>query len=185
MTVLGSFGVSSDEVPADLDSFSSHSNYSSYRRLAWEDDLFKSKGWYPLVDVWQATPDLVCGTKLTGSSTEAIWSIEDLVTLPSTKEVHASEAARNNNSGEDKDKAREQQAPYAVKVRRLCKYIWICSTSTKNCMKKLEAGSEQQKKRKAQVQFEAQFYTNEDWDLIRAKLEANAELSRSMLGSEL
>ncbi|GJS22978.1 hypothetical protein Tco_0451610 [Tanacetum coccineum] len=45
--------------------------------------------------------------------------------------------------------------------------------------------TEQQKKRKAQVQFEAQFYTNEDWDLIRAKLEANTELTKSMLGSEL
>ncbi|GJZ64386.1 hypothetical protein Tco_0620807 [Tanacetum coccineum] len=45
--------------------------------------------------------------------------------------------------------------------------------------------TKQQKKRKAQVQFEAQHYTNEDWDLIRAKLEANAELSKSMLGSEL
>ncbi|GJX91375.1 hypothetical protein Tco_0344701 [Tanacetum coccineum] len=45
--------------------------------------------------------------------------------------------------------------------------------------------NEQQKKRKAQVQFEAQHYTNEDWDLIRAKIEANAELSKSMLGSEL
>ncbi|GJS00606.1 putative ribonuclease H-like domain-containing protein [Tanacetum coccineum] len=45
--------------------------------------------------------------------------------------------------------------------------------------------TEQQKKRKAQVQFEAQHYTNEDWDLIRVKLEANAELSKSMLGSEL
>ncbi|GKB02258.1 hypothetical protein Tco_0830347 [Tanacetum coccineum] len=32
--------------------------------------------------------------------------------------------------------------------------------------------NEQQKKRKAQVQFEAQHYTNEDWDLIRAKIEA-------------
>ncbi|GJU39826.1 hypothetical protein Tco_1192783, partial [Tanacetum coccineum] len=45
--------------------------------------------------------------------------------------------------------------------------------------------NEQQKKRKAQVQFEAQHYTNEDWDLIRAKIEANAELSKSMLGSEV
>ncbi|GJZ19065.1 hypothetical protein Tco_0555655 [Tanacetum coccineum] len=45
--------------------------------------------------------------------------------------------------------------------------------------------NEQQKKRKAQVQFEAQHYTNEDWDLIRAKIEANAELSKSVLGSEL
>ncbi|GJV90285.1 uncharacterized mitochondrial protein-like protein [Tanacetum coccineum] len=39
--------------------------------------------------------------------------------------------------------------------------------------------NEQQKKRKAQVQFEAQHYTNEDWDLIREKIEANAELSNS------
>ncbi|GKB69847.1 hypothetical protein Tco_0931259 [Tanacetum coccineum] len=45
--------------------------------------------------------------------------------------------------------------------------------------------NEQQKKRKAQVQFEAQHYTDEDWDLIRAKIEANAELSKSVLGSGL
>ncbi|GKB06926.1 hypothetical protein Tco_0835159 [Tanacetum coccineum] len=45
--------------------------------------------------------------------------------------------------------------------------------------------NEQQKKRRAQVQFEAQHYTDEDWDLIRAKIEANAELSKSMLGSGL
>ncbi|GJX91378.1 hypothetical protein Tco_0344704 [Tanacetum coccineum] len=44
--------------------------------------------------------------------------------------------------------------------------------------------NEQQKKRKAQVQFEAQHYTNEDWDLIRAKIEANAELTTSMLESK-
>ncbi|GJT36103.1 putative reverse transcriptase domain-containing protein [Tanacetum coccineum] len=41
-----------------------------------------------------------------------------------------------------------------------------------------EALTEQQKKRKAQVQFEAQFYTKEDWDAIKAKLEANAELQK-------
>ncbi|GJT00208.1 hypothetical protein Tco_0821377 [Tanacetum coccineum] len=40
--------------------------------------------------------------------------------------------------------------------------------------------SEQQKKRKAQIQFEAQFYTEEDWDAIRAKLEANAELTKDI-----
>ncbi|GJW22362.1 ribonuclease H-like domain-containing protein, partial [Tanacetum coccineum] len=38
----------------------------------------------------------------------------------------------------------------------------------------------EQKKRKAQVQFEAQSYTEEDWDTIRAKLEANAELKRQL-----
>ncbi|GKB35359.1 hypothetical protein Tco_0880301 [Tanacetum coccineum] len=46
-----------------------------------------------------------------------------------------------------------------------------------------EALTEQQKKRKAQVQFEAQFYTEEDWDTIRAKLEANAELSKDVFGT--
>ncbi|GKA79144.1 hypothetical protein Tco_0785740 [Tanacetum coccineum] len=45
--------------------------------------------------------------------------------------------------------------------------------------------TEQQKQRKAQVQFEAQHYTEEDWDAIRAKLEANAELTKSVLGKEL
>ncbi|GJX35216.1 hypothetical protein Tco_0246773 [Tanacetum coccineum] len=41
--------------------------------------------------------------------------------------------------------------------------------------------TKEQKKRKAQVQFEAQPYTEEDWDTIRAKLEANAELKESVL----
>ncbi|GJZ43455.1 hypothetical protein Tco_0590710 [Tanacetum coccineum] len=45
--------------------------------------------------------------------------------------------------------------------------------------------TEEQKKRKAQVQFEAQSYTEEDWDTIRAKLEANAELKESVLGKDL
>ncbi|GJV27497.1 hypothetical protein Tco_1383945, partial [Tanacetum coccineum] len=45
--------------------------------------------------------------------------------------------------------------------------------------------TEEQKKRKAQVQFEAQSYTEEDWDTIRAKLEANAELRESVLGKDL
>ncbi|GKA12745.1 putative ribonuclease H-like domain-containing protein [Tanacetum coccineum] len=45
--------------------------------------------------------------------------------------------------------------------------------------------TKQQKKRKAQVQFEAQHYTEEYWDVIRANLEANAELTKSMLGSDL
>ncbi|GKB52955.1 hypothetical protein Tco_0903708 [Tanacetum coccineum] len=45
--------------------------------------------------------------------------------------------------------------------------------------------TEQQKQRKAQVQFEAQHYTKEDWDVIRAKLEGNAELTKNVLGKEL
>ncbi|GKC39511.1 hypothetical protein Tco_1051895 [Tanacetum coccineum] len=48
-----------------------------------------------------------------------------------------------------------------------------------------EALSKQQKKRKAQVQFEAQFYTEEDCDVIKAKLEANAELTKDVLEKDL
>ncbi|GJY54842.1 hypothetical protein Tco_0446506, partial [Tanacetum coccineum] len=44
--------------------------------------------------------------------------------------------------------------------------------------------TEQQKKIKAQVQFEAQLYIEEDWDAIRAKLEANAELTKDVLGKD-
>ncbi|GJR38906.1 hypothetical protein Tco_1214590 [Tanacetum coccineum] len=45
--------------------------------------------------------------------------------------------------------------------------------------------TEQQKQRKSQVQFEAQHYTKEDWDAIRAKLEANAKLTKSILGKDV
>ncbi|GJZ36884.1 putative ribonuclease H-like domain-containing protein [Tanacetum coccineum] len=45
---------------------------------------------------------------------------------------------------------------------------------------KEEELTKQQKTRKAQVQFEAQFYTEEDWGAIRAKLEANAELTKDL-----
>ncbi|GJT91724.1 hypothetical protein Tco_1080569 [Tanacetum coccineum] len=44
---------------------------------------------------------------------------------------------------------------------------------------------EQQKKRKPEVQEAAQYYTEEDWDTIRAKLEANAELTKSLEGESM
>ncbi|GKB92026.1 hypothetical protein Tco_0964298, partial [Tanacetum coccineum] len=40
-------------------------------------------------------------------------------------------------------------------------------------------------KRKAEVQEAAQYYTEEDWDTIRAKLEANAELTKSLQGESM
>ncbi|GKA60431.1 hypothetical protein Tco_0759838 [Tanacetum coccineum] len=45
--------------------------------------------------------------------------------------------------------------------------------------------SEQQLKRKAEVQEAAQFYTEEDWDTIRAKLEANTEVVKSLQGESI
>ncbi|GKC62624.1 hypothetical protein Tco_1095222 [Tanacetum coccineum] len=45
--------------------------------------------------------------------------------------------------------------------------------------------SEQQKKRKTEVHEAAQYYTEEDWDTIRAKLEANVELTKSLQGESM
>ncbi|GJU80127.1 hypothetical protein Tco_1282492 [Tanacetum coccineum] len=45
--------------------------------------------------------------------------------------------------------------------------------------------SEQQLKRKVEVQKAAQFYTEEDWDTIRAKLEANTEVVKSLQGESI
>ncbi|GJX26281.1 hypothetical protein Tco_0232577 [Tanacetum coccineum] len=55
----------------------------------------------------------------------------------------------------------------------------------KGWLKRKELTEDTKRKRKAQVQFEVQSYTEEDWDTIRAKLEANAELKESVLGKDL
>ncbi|GJV90043.1 putative ribonuclease H-like domain-containing protein [Tanacetum coccineum] len=41
------------------------------------------------------------------------------------------------------------------------------------------------RKRKVEVQEATQYYTEEDWDTIRAKLEANAELTKSLQGENV
>ncbi|GJU96103.1 hypothetical protein Tco_1320859 [Tanacetum coccineum] len=66
--------------------------------------------------------------------------------------------------------------------REVAKQIHLDKMVAKR-MAKEEALSEQQKKRKSQVQFEAQFYIEENWDAIRVKLEANAELSKDNQGT--
>ncbi|GJT20725.1 putative ribonuclease H-like domain-containing protein [Tanacetum coccineum] len=45
--------------------------------------------------------------------------------------------------------------------------------------------SEQQRKRAAEVRQQAQYYTEEDWDLIRARMEASTELRKSVFGSDI
>ncbi|GJR33497.1 putative reverse transcriptase domain-containing protein [Tanacetum coccineum] len=50
---------------------------------------------------------------------------------------------------------------------------------------RLDALEKALEKEEVAKQFEAQSYTEEDWDTIRAKLEANAELKESVLGKDL
>ncbi|GJR36480.1 hypothetical protein Tco_1212164 [Tanacetum coccineum] len=97
-------------------------------------------------------------------------------------------SAKKSTPSPDKGQ-REGKAPMISeetpkkKKKRLNKYTLDLLLAQR--IAKEEELNEQQKKRKAQVQFEAQHYTDEDWDLIKAKIEANAELSKSMLGSDL
>ncbi|GJZ45949.1 retrovirus-related pol polyprotein from transposon TNT 1-94 [Tanacetum coccineum] len=90
-----------------------------------------------------------------------------------------------------KEQIRQEEARLeeAIKLqaqldKEVAKQIHLDKMIAKRMAEK-ETLTEQQKKRKAQVQFEAQFYTKEDWDAIRAKLEANAELSKDVLGQDL
>ncbi|GJR01934.1 hypothetical protein Tco_0524918 [Tanacetum coccineum] len=94
-------------------------------------------------------------------------------------------------SHKTKEQMRQEQAGLeeAIKLQaqldeEVAKQIHLDKMIAKR-MAEEEALSEQQKKRKAQVQFEAQFYTEEDWDVIKAKLEANAELTKDVLGKDL
>ncbi|GKB83808.1 hypothetical protein Tco_0950703 [Tanacetum coccineum] len=97
-----------------------------------------------------------------------------------------------------KEQTLQEEASLAKAITSLAEAIRLDTLQKKEVAKQVHLDSllaqriaeeeelnEQQKKRKAQVQFEAQHYTDEDWDLIRAKIEANAELSKSMLGSDL
>ncbi|GJZ39546.1 hypothetical protein Tco_0586109 [Tanacetum coccineum] len=67
---------------------------------------------------------------------------------------------------------------------KVAKHIHLDKMVAKRVQEEQEL-SEQQLKRKAEVQEAAQFYTEEDWDTIRAKLEANTEVVKSLQGESI
>ncbi|GJU42135.1 hypothetical protein Tco_1195092 [Tanacetum coccineum] len=115
-------------------------------------------------------------------------SIQGLVTPPTTKAHASGEEQVEDISPNTLEAAKTLSKVASLKTKSIDKgrrYKRRKETRGKKVVSSLdfqeevdakeEELTEQQKKRKAQVQFEAQHYTNEDWDLIRAKLEANAE----------
>ncbi|GKB07546.1 hypothetical protein Tco_0835830 [Tanacetum coccineum] len=75
---------------------------------------------------------------------------------------------------------REGKSPMTVEVdEEAARQVHLDALLAKRIQEKQEI-SEQQQKRKAEVQEVAQYYTKEDLDTIRAKLEANAELTKSL-----
>ncbi|GKD35786.1 hypothetical protein Tco_1251295 [Tanacetum coccineum] len=90
-----------------------------------------------------------------------------------------------------KEQIQQEEASLAEAIRlqnleeeEIAKQVHLDALLAKRLAEEEEL-TEQQKQRKAQVQFEAQFYTKEDWDAIRSKLEANAELTKDVLGKDL
>ncbi|GJX28136.1 hypothetical protein Tco_0236215, partial [Tanacetum coccineum] len=108
----------------------------------------------------------------TGSDLVTTDSIRVLVPSPDKEEAGLAEAIRLD--------ALEK----ALEKEEVAKQVHLDSLLDQRMAEEQEL-TEEQKKRKAQVQFEAQSYTEEDWDTIRAKLEANAELKESVLGKDL
>ncbi|GJV93518.1 putative ribonuclease H-like domain-containing protein [Tanacetum coccineum] len=108
----------------------------------------------------------------TGSDLVTIDSIRASVPSPDREEAGLAEAIRLD--------ALEK----ALEKEEVAKQVHLDSLIAQRMAEEQEL-TEEQKKRKAQVQFEAQSYTEEDWDTIRAKLEANAELKESVLGKDL
>ncbi|GJT35611.1 hypothetical protein Tco_0926030 [Tanacetum coccineum] len=91
-------------------------------------------------------------------------------------------SARGQREGKAPMIVEETQAPKRTKEQIQQEEASLAEAIRLQTLEEEETAKQQ---RKAQVQFEAQHYTEEDWDAIRAKLEANAELTKNVLGKEL
>ncbi|GJT33880.1 putative ribonuclease H-like domain-containing protein [Tanacetum coccineum] len=130
----------------------------------------------------EKSTDFVTPTKASGEAQEEEIS-------PTILEA-AKTLSKVASQGFSKEKSTDKGKRYRRKARSMAKKIDTGLDSREEVntgREKINTSIEEnnKRKRKAQVQFEAQFYTKEDWDTIRAKLEANAEFSKDVLGQDL
>ncbi|GJY75779.1 hypothetical protein Tco_0480895 [Tanacetum coccineum] len=76
------------------------------------------------------------------------------------------------------------QAQEAAEIERKAELQRLNELGAKRLNDEFEM-PEQQRKRAAEVQQQAQYYTEEDWDLIRARMEASTELRKSVFGTDI
>ncbi|GJW53780.1 hypothetical protein Tco_0097865 [Tanacetum coccineum] len=76
------------------------------------------------------------------------------------------------------------QAQEAAETERKAKLQRLDALDAKRLNDEFEM-SEQQRKRAVEVQQQAQYYIEEDWDLIRARMEASTELRKSVFGTDI
>ncbi|GJV68588.1 retrovirus-related pol polyprotein from transposon TNT 1-94 [Tanacetum coccineum] len=100
-----------------------------------------------------------------------------------TKEIQATKRTKAQIQQEEVGLA-ESMRLQALQEEEVARQVHLDDLLAKRISEDKEL-SEQQKKRKAEVQEAAQYYTEEDWDTIRAKLEANAKLTKSLQGESM
>ncbi|GKA39896.1 hypothetical protein Tco_0732489 [Tanacetum coccineum] len=100
-----------------------------------------------------------------------------------TEEVQATKRTKAQIQQEEAGLA-EAMSLQALQDEEAARQVHLDALLAKRMQEEQEL-SEQQHKRKAEVHKAAQHYTKEDWDDIRAKLEANAELVKDMLGEDM
>ncbi|GJX28535.1 hypothetical protein Tco_0236614 [Tanacetum coccineum] len=100
-----------------------------------------------------------------------------------TEDVQATKRTKEQIRQEEADLA-EAMRLQALQDEEAARQVHLDALLAKRISEEQEL-SEQQEKRKAEVQEAAQHYSEEDWDNIRAKLEANAELVKDVLGENV
>ncbi|GJX75038.1 putative ribonuclease H-like domain-containing protein [Tanacetum coccineum] len=114
---------------------------------------------------------------------------------PKVSHLHAlDELAAKRLNDESKKQIREEeaslaeiariQAQEAAEIERKAELQRLDELAAKRLNDEFEM-PEQQRKRAAEVQQQAQYYTEEDWDLIRARMEASTELRKSVFGTDI
>ncbi|GKA10707.1 hypothetical protein Tco_0690140 [Tanacetum coccineum] len=128
-----------------------------------------------------STPSIVQTTKVTIPS--IIKSQREGKAPMTTEEIQATKRTKAQIQQEEAGIA-EAIRLQTLQEEEAARQVYLDALLAKRISKEEEL-SEQQKKRKAEVQEDAQHYTEEDWDTIRAKLEANAELTKSLQGESM
>ncbi|GJT63743.1 hypothetical protein Tco_1015223 [Tanacetum coccineum] len=131
--------------------------------------------------------DLITPTKISASGEV---QEEDIKANPGSARVNTCSTPVSTHSIVQKvnvivsSPVKEAMRLQALQDEEASRQVHLDALLAKRILKEQEL-SEQQKKRKSEVQEAAQHYSEEDWDNIRAKLKANAELVKDVQGENV
>ncbi|GKB35586.1 hypothetical protein Tco_0880528 [Tanacetum coccineum] len=149
---------------------------STYKRRARSTDKGVNTGSAPV-----STPSVVQTVNVVIPS--LVKSQREGKALMTTEEDQATKRAKTQIQQEEAGLA-EAMRLQALQDAEAARQVHLDDVLAKRMQEEQEL-SEKQQKRKAEVHEVAQHYTKEDWDDIRAKLKANEELVKDMLGEDM